>query len=131
MRLAAAYCRSAYEAAGAVAFIGRRSAAVDALLARMGARTGGFVGAWNPRSRRMPPGWNARALARLRTAARRLPMAEGWGGTARWRERHLLVAADPRRCLVLARRFRQNAVVIVRRGAPARLIWVRGVAWTS
>lgn len=121
MSRAAAYRASAYEAGGAGARVGRRSAGVDAVLAGLGARRGGFVTAWNPFSRRMPAGWNARALARLGQAARRLPAAEGWGGTARWRERHLLLAAAPGRLAVLARRFRQAAVVLVRRGAPARL----------
>jgi hypothetical protein len=69
----------------------------------------------------MPPGWNARMLARLRQAARRLPAAEGHGGDGRWQERHLLLAADPRRIAVLARRFRQAAIVTVRVGRPARL----------
>lgn len=120
-RLHAAYRRSRYEAAGAVARIGRRSAALDALLRRLGARQGGFVTAWNPWSRPMPPGWNARMLARLRQAARRLPAAEGHGGDGRWREAHLLLAADPRRIAVLARRFRQAAIVTLRVGQPARL----------
>lgn len=117
-----AYRRSGYEAAGAVAYIGRRSAAVDALLARLGARQGGFVTAENPFSHRMPPGWNARAMLRFDAAIRCLPSAAGHGGWRRWREAHRLVAADPRRLLVLARRFRQRAIVVVRRGAPARLI---------
>jgi hypothetical protein len=124
-RLHAAYHRSAYEAAGAIARIGRRSAAVDALLRRLGARQGGFVTAWNPCSRRIPEGRNARMLERLRAAAHRLPLAEGWGGTPAWRERHLLIAADPRRIAGLARRFRQNAIVTVRSGAPARLVLLR------
>ncbi|MFC7474470.1 DUF3293 domain-containing protein [Dankookia sp. GCM10030260] len=124
-RLQAAYRRSAYEAAGAVARIGRRSRDVDALLRRLGARQGGFVGAWNPLSRRMPRGWNDRMLARLRLAARRLPQAEGSGGDRRWRERHLLLAGDPRRLAALGRRFRQAAIVIVRQGAPARLVVLR------
>ncbi|WP_431270395.1 DUF3293 domain-containing protein [Dankookia sp. P2] len=120
-----AYRRSTYEAAGAVARIGRRSVAIDAWLARVGARQGGFVGAWNPFSRPMPRGWNVRMLARLRKAARRLPQAEGSGGDRRWRERHLLLAGDPRRLAMLGRRFRQNAIVTVRRGAPARLVLLR------
>jgi Protein of unknown function (DUF3293) len=123
--LEAAYAASAYEAAGAVARIGRRSGAVDALLRRCGARQGGFVTAWNPFSRRMPRGWNDRMHARLRQAARRFPTAEGWGGTTAWRERHLLIAADPRRVAVLGRRFRQNAIVTVRAGQPARLVMLR------
>ncbi|MDO9707195.1 DUF3293 domain-containing protein [Paracraurococcus lichenis] len=125
VRLHRAYRRSRYEAAGAVARIGGRSPAVDALLRRLGARAGGFVTAWNPASRRMPPGWNRRMLPRLRAAARRLPMAEGWGGDGPWREWHLLLGGDPRRVAVLARRFRQAAIVTVRRGAPARLVLLR------
>jgi hypothetical protein len=105
-----------------VARIGRRGAAVEALLRRMGSRRGGFVTAWNPMSRRMPRGWNERMLARLREAARRLPCAEGWGRGAGWAERHLLIAADPRRVVVLARRFRQRAIVVLVRGRPARLV---------
>jgi hypothetical protein len=123
--LAGAYARTAYEAAGAVARIGRRSPALDRLLRRLGARQGGFVTAWNPLSRRMPRGWNDRMLARLRQAARRLPLAEGLGRGQGWAERHLLVAADPRRVAVLARRFRQNAIVVVRLGGPARLRLLR------
>jgi hypothetical protein len=124
-RLHRAYRRSDYEAAGAVARIGCRSPAIDALLLRLGARQGGFVGAWNPFSRRMPQGWNDRMLARLREAAGRLPQAEGSGGDGPWREQHLLIAADPRRLAVLGRRFRQAAIVTVRRGAPARLVLLR------
>ena len=125
-RLRAAYAASAYEAAGAVARIGRRSDAVDALLRRLGARQGGFVSAWNPVSRRVPRGRNERMHLRLRKAARRLPMAEGWGGARGWRERHLLLGGDQRRLVVLARRFRQNAIVVVRAGQTARLLMLRG-----
>ena len=73
----------------------------------------------------MSRGWNDRMLARLREAARRLPRAEGSGGDGRWREHHLLIATDPRRLAVLGRRFRQNAIVTVRQGAPARLVLLR------
>ena len=125
-RLLAAYGRTEYEAAGAVARVGKRGAAVDALLRRLGAREGAFVTAWNPLSRRTPPGRNARMMARLREAARRLPSAEGEGRGRNWSERHLLLAAGPRRAAVLARRFRQNAILAVRTGAPARLVLLRG-----
>ncbi len=125
-RLERAYRASTYEAAGAVARIGRRNPAVDALLARLGVGQGGFLGAWNPLSRRMPEGWNQRMQARLRLAARRLPAATGSGGAGRWREAHFLLGGDPRRVAVLARRFRQAAFVVVRRGQPARLRWVFG-----
>lgn len=120
--LRAAYASTDYEAAGAVARIGRRSAALDALLRRHGARQAAFVTAWNPYSRRMPRGWNDRMLARLREAARGRVVAEGWGRGRGWAERHLLLAGDPRRIATLARRFRQHAIVAVRPDAPARLV---------
>ncbi len=116
-----AYRAAAYEAAGAVARIGRRSPAVEAVLARLGVRRAGFLGAWNPYSRRMPAGWNQRMQARLVLATRRLPAVAGHGGGAGWREAHLLLGADPRRLAVLGRRYRQAAMVVVARGQPARL----------
>jgi hypothetical protein len=121
-KLRRAWRATRFEAAGAVARIGKRSPSVEAVLRRLGGREGSFVTAWNPFSRRMPRGWNDRALARLRLAVRRLPMAEGEGSARGWAERHLLIAADVRRARVLARRFRQAAIVVVRRGAPARLV---------
>ena len=70
----------------------------------------------------MPTGWNARALRRFDAAIRRLPHAAGHGGWRQWWEAHRLVAADPRRLTVLARCFRQRAIVVVARGAPARVV---------
>ena len=123
--LLAAYRRTAYEAGdGAVARVGSAAAAVEALLRRLGARRGAFVTAWNPRSRRMPRGWNERMQGRLRKAARHLAMAEGWGRGEGWAEQMLLLAADPRRIAVLARRFRQNAIVALGQRRPARLILI-------
>jgi hypothetical protein len=115
--LQAAYRRTEYAAAGLVARIGRRSAALDALLRG----PAGFVTAWNPRSRRMPPGWNARMQARLRQAARGRVLAEGFGRAGRWQEQHVLIVGDPRWLMVLARRFRQHAIVLVAPRRPARL----------
>jgi hypothetical protein len=71
----------------------------------------------------MPPCWNLRLQARLREAARGAVLAEGWGRGRGWAEHHLLLAGDPRRIAVLARRFRQHAVVTVSPGRPARLLW--------
>lgn len=120
-----AYLRTDYGAAGIVVRIGRRSAAMDALLRTRGVRSAGFVTAWNPFSRRMPEGWNARMNARLRDVARGRVLAEGWGSARGWREAHLLVAADQRWVARVARRFRQNAVVMVGAGRKARLVVTR------
>jgi hypothetical protein len=118
-----------YGAAGAGARIGRRSRGIDALLARAGVRQGAFVTAWNPLSRRRPRRWNDAALHRLRiaSAGRGIRFAEGEGRAIAppWAEAHLLLFGDARRALVLARRFRQHAVVLLRRGAPARLLVLR------
>jgi hypothetical protein len=95
---------------------------MDALLARHGAAAAGFVTAWNPRSRRMPAGWNARMQDRLRQAARGLVLAEGFGRGRAWAEHHLLLRGDPRRLRVLGRRFRQWAIVVVAPRRPPRLL---------
>lgn len=118
---AAGHGATGHGATGAVARIGRRSPAVDALLARHGVRQAGFVTAWNPLSRRMPPGWNRRMQHALRQAARGLVLAEGFGKAGGWAEHHLLLEGDPRRLAVLARRFRQWAIVTVAPRQPARL----------
>lgn len=121
----AAYLRTDYEAAGIVVRIGRRSAAMDALLRARGVRGAAFVTAWNPFSRKMPRGWNERMNARLRHVARGRVVAEGWGSARGWREAHLLVAADRRWIMRVARLFRQNAVVTLAPGRRARLLVTR------
>ena len=125
-RLARGWRVTGYEAAGAVVRLGRPSRALDALLATARVREGAFVGAWNPFSRAMPRGWNDRALARLRHAAR-MPFREGMGRAERprWVEHHLLLLADLRRIIVLARRFRQHAILRARLRAPSRLLVLR------
>lgn len=120
--LRAAFARTAYEAGGITCRIGARCAAMDAFLRARRWRSAGFVTAWNPFSRRMPPGWNARMQDRLRAAARGHVLAEGWGRGQRWAEHHLLIAGDPRRLARLARRFRQHAIVVLAPGCSARLL---------
>jgi hypothetical protein len=124
-RLLREFLSTRYEAAGAVARIGKRSAEIDRLLVGLGVRSGAFVSAWNPLSRRMPDGWNQRMQARLAERLRHLPIVEGSGTGRGWRERHFLVGADCRRVQVLARRFRQLATVLVIRSQPARLRFLR------
>ncbi|WP_426957860.1 DUF3293 domain-containing protein [Muricoccus radiodurans] len=122
-RLVRAYRESRYRAGLAEIRIGRRSAAADETLAALGARQGGLISAFNPFSRRTAPGRNARHHDRLRRAARRFPSRNALAcpGTD-WEEPMLLVACDPRVLARLGRRFRQHAIVVLRRGAPARLL---------
>lgn len=121
-RLLCAYRRTRYGAADAAVRIGQRSPAMDAVLARHHARCGVFVTAWNPYSRRMPDAWNRRMQVLLRQRLRRCTVLAAGGGSGRWHEDHLLVLAPPPLVAHLARQFRQNALVVVRRGVPASLL---------
>ena len=58
---------------------------------------------------------------RLRQCLRRFAVVDAEGSLHRWHEAMLLVAGDPRPVVRLAVRFRQRAVVILRRGRKARL----------
>ena len=117
--LARAYRLTRYSAAGFEVRIGRRAPA--ALFEMLGAPEAALVTAWNPRSRRMPEGWNRRMQARLRERLRRGLVIDGEGVLGGWHEAMLLVADDPRRTIRLAVVFRQRAVVIVRRRRRAEL----------
>jgi hypothetical protein len=118
-RLLRAYRDTTYRADGIPVRILRRCP--DALFDRMNARTAVFLTAWNPLSRRMPDGWNRRMQARLRLCLLRFVVLEAEGTLRRWREAMLLVAGDPQPLIRLAARFRQRAVVILRRGHSAQL----------
>ncbi len=118
------YRASCYFAGAYLARIGQRAPALDALLRRWRVVEGVFIAAGNPFSRRMPAGWNARRHALLRERLRGLPHVEGKGGVKRWWEAHCFIGISAARGKRLARLFRQNAMVALRRGAKARLIWV-------
>jgi hypothetical protein len=126
-----AYRRTLYRAGDVTARIGRRTASGEAWLARLRAREASFLTAWNPMSRRHPPGWNARRQAALRSWLRRYPRLEGASGFRQWHEHNLLVAADARLLLRAASRFRQAAILTLRRGQPARLIRAASAAHRS
>jgi hypothetical protein len=102
--------------------IGRRSPALDAVLGRLGARRAVMLTACNPRSRRMPAGWNTRMMRRLREALRRRAVLPAESGAGRWREAQWLVACAPAWGAQVARRFRQNAILCLWRHRPSRLV---------
>lgn len=118
------YRASCYVAGAHVARIGRRAPTLDALLGSWRVPEGVFIAAGNPFSRRMAAGWNARRHAALRERLGRLPYVEGKGGAKRWWEAHCFIGICAARGKRLARLFRQNAMVALRRGAKARLIWL-------
>ena len=119
-----AYLASCYFAGAHVARIGQRAPALDVLLRGWRVREGVFIAAGNPFSRRHPDGWNARRDAALREGLRGLHYVEGKGGAKRWWEAHCFIGISAARGKRLARLFRQNAMVALRRGGKARLIWI-------
>jgi hypothetical protein len=119
-----AYRASCYFAGAHAARIGQRAPALDALLRSWRVQEGVFIAAGNPFSRRKPEGWNAQRQTALRERLRGLPYVEGRGGAKRWWEAHCFIGISAARGRRLARLFRQNAMVALRRGAKARLIWL-------
>jgi len=119
-----AYRASCYFAGAHAARIGQRAPALDVLLRGWRVQEGVFIAAGNPFSRRYPDGWNARRHAALRERLRGLHYAEGRGGAKRWWEAHCFIGISAARGRRLARLFRQNAMVALRRGGKVRLTWV-------
>jgi Protein of unknown function (DUF3293) len=119
-RMLRAYRLTRYRAGGAEIRIGR--CVPDALFDRLGTRTATLLTAWNPFSRHMPIGWNQRMQRRLRRDLRRFVVLDAEGALHGWHEAMLLAGGSPLPTIRLARRFRQSAVVVLRRHAPAQLI---------
>ncbi|MFN7306714.1 MAG: DUF3293 domain-containing protein [Alphaproteobacteria bacterium] len=122
-RLERAYRASCYFAGAHGVRIGQCAPALDALLGSWRAQEGVFIAAGNPFSRRMAPGWNARRHMALRERLRALPYVEGKGGAKRWWEVHCFIGISAARGKRLARLFRQKAMVVLRRGGTARLVY--------
>jgi uncharacterized protein len=108
--------------------VGERSAALDALLAERGAAGAAFLTAANPHSEKRSAEQNRAAAAELDRALAdvnysRFP-AEGRDPTGNWpTEPGVLVPAIPRAAAeALGRRFGQNAILYMERGAPVELV---------
>lgn len=114
-----AYRQTDYRVGGITVRIGR--CVPGELFDAVGARVAVLVTAWNPLSRRMPEGWNHRMMRRMRQHLRRFVVLNADGSLRHWREAMLLVAAEPRRVIPIAARFRQRAVVILHPRRRARL----------
>ena len=105
-----AYTMSRYSAGAVVARVGSPARGLRADQARTRLV---FLGACNPGGRRRPDGWNCRMMRRLRCVLRRIRFIEAMGSLGRWSEAMLMAFMDPRRAAVVARRFGQNAIVVV------------------
>jgi len=132
--LVAAYRSTRYTVLDAVgevvaeARVDEPSPAIDAVLEQHGATSGVFVTAWNPRSEPTADDVNAVAHARLADdvdalGLDALPHA-GIGTDAAWHPEHGLLVLDlpEPEAIDLATSYGQNAIVVVERGRPARLV---------
>jgi hypothetical protein len=117
-----AYRQTCYEVCGIEIRIGRRSTAMDAMLLSHRSIEAVIITAYNPFSRKKPPGWNQRMQVRLAEATRRRSVLAGKGSWREWSEAHLVVFGVSRSMRPIARRFRQYGIVILRRRQPAHLL---------
>ena len=120
--LARAYRSSRYQAAGVDLRIGRRSRALDGLLAGMGARQAVLITASNPNGRRTPTGINARWMARLHADLGGHTALPAESGTGLWREAQFMAAGPEAWMKRLGRRYRQVALVRLRPGQAPMLL---------
>lgn len=114
-----AYRQSLYSAGRVVAHVGSVPQGLSLAQRRT---TLVMLGACNPCGRRCAEGSNNRMMDRLRLTLRRFRVVEGAGSLRQWSEAMLMVEIDPRRACVLARRFRQNAIIVIAGGRRTRLI---------
>ncbi|MBE7212204.1 MAG: DUF3293 domain-containing protein [Gluconacetobacter diazotrophicus] len=107
--------------------------AAGPLAVRIGRRPAGLPPGWerrdvvllsaaNPGGARRPDGWNARMMRTLAVRLRRHPVLSGEGRLGTWSEPLVAAAMPAAAAIVLARRYRQNAVVLLRGDRPARLL---------
>lgn len=134
-RLQAAYEATTYRVAtgprgGFAIRVGARSEDADSLLAAAGAESWAFITAANPRSVPLADAENAARMARLEEIVVRRGLVHhrgaGVGAEAGWPpEPSLLVLGlSEAEAVALARQFDQLAILVGRRGAPARLVWI-------
>lgn len=108
--------------------IGEVSEAIDAILADYGAASGVFITGWNPRSVPLDQDSNDDANAQLEAdldeAGSVILPHIGVGYAAEWEPEHGFFALDLAEsdAVELATAYGQNAIVVVERGRPARLV---------
>ena len=111
--------------------IGTTNRAVDRLLGKHKSRTATFVTASNPSSKQCGAVANAGAhrllVAALKSRKAKLLEGEGHSQNGIWPPERSVLAfgLDQRAATAIVRRFRQNAIVFVECGRPARLLELR------
>lgn len=108
--------------------IGETSEQIDAVLADYGAGGGVFITGWNPRSEPLEQDANDEANDRLEAdlgeAGSVILPHIGVGYDPEWEPEHGFFALDlaETEAVELATAYGQNAIVVIERGGPARLV---------
>lgn len=108
--------------------VGEISEGIDAILADYGAANGVFITGWNPRSEPLDQDSNDEANGRLEDdlaeAGSVILPHIGVGFDPEWEPEHGFFAVDlaEDQAVELATAYGQNAIVIIERGGPARLV---------
>jgi hypothetical protein len=127
-----AYRATSYLAGPLRLRIGRRNAALDAMLAERGEETWAYLSAWNPGSEPVDDATNRVAHARLLAALQpRATLAgESRSDDGSWPpEASVLVLGIGREeAIRLGRAFGQAAILVGRRGQEAELVWLEDPA---
>lgn len=111
--------------------IGYHSEIVDKMLARMNVSKGAFITAWNPFGKGLSVEANKhwdRSLKRyLSVRGVEFVEGEGRGTTGEWPPEPSVLAfgISCTEASAIGRRYRQNAIVYVRKGRPAELVMLR------
>lgn len=108
--------------------VGKKSEALDAMLAKEGVRDWAFITAWNPRSQKLSEAENAARNDALREALRAKGVkffeGKGVGPDGGWSEESVLAIGINREdALAIGRRYAQAAIVIGSAEKPAKLLY--------
>lgn len=80
--------------------------------------------AYNPGGRLRPLGWNIKMMERLEQCLSKYEYVYGQGSLKEVSEPLLMVNIDPRKAIYLARKFRQNAIVLIWHQRKSKLVFL-------
>lgn len=120
-KINAAYKESLYQAGSVSTKINQYPKGVSAKLYQT---TFVLLSAYNPGGRLRPLGWNIKMMERLEQCLSKYQYVYGKGSLKEVSEPLLMVNIDPRKAIYLARKFRQNAIVLIRHQRKSKLMFL-------
>lgn len=120
-KINAAYKESLYQAGSVSTKINQYPKGISAKLHQT---TFVLLSAYNPGGRLKPLGWNIKRMKSLAQYLSKYKYVYGKGSLKEVSEPLLMVSIDFRKAIYLARKFRQNAIVIIRYQRKSKLVFV-------